>query len=110
LVPFCMTRFFSPRNTITHQRDEKAGCYFSRQPFSKSYPYFEVELVELQGDLDQIDKESELEKSGVVFGCLHEQSFIIRNPMDSKIDKGGEVQVYVYSHCLLIYMITSKLM
>lgn len=92
---------FCFRNKIALRESDKAGCYFSRQPFSKSYPYFEVELIELQEDLNKEKEEGGLDKNGVILGCLHEQSFIIRNPMDSSIDKGGEVQVYVISNCLL---------
>ncbi|XP_062577173.1 uncharacterized protein LOC134239045 [Saccostrea cucullata] len=80
-------------NVTMKNKDETPGCYFSRQPFSKSYPYFEIELIEYNGDLTAKQDE---EKDGIIIGCLHEQSFIFRNPMDSKVDKGGEVQVFEF--------------
>lgn len=65
---------------VSKSEKNELGFYFSRQPFSKSYPYFEIELIEYKGDLEKQMKNVEENSDDEVFiGCLHEQTFIMRN-------------------------------
>lgn len=73
ILYFCRTK-------VPKSGTKELGYYFSRQPFSKSYPYFEIELIEYKGDLEKQMKNVEEDSDDqVLIGCLHEQTFIMRN-------------------------------
>lgn len=86
---------FFIRNKLADSSRQNLGYYFSRQPFSKSYPYFEVELVEYAGDLEAQKKdvtEDDQTWHGVLLGCLHEQTFIMRNTESLQKDQIADAQ------------------
>nr|XP_022323918.1 uncharacterized protein LOC111124909 isoform X4 [Crassostrea virginica] len=83
------------QNKLADSSRQNLGYYFSRQPFSKSYPYFEVELVEYAGDLEAQKKdvtEDDQTWHGVLLGCLHEQTFIMRNTESLQKDQIADAQ------------------